>query len=189
LFKIFFMPELKEFLTEVREKHGNKAQVAKKLGISPQLLGQYEKGRQNPKVDFFDKWKEVYNQDLRLMMIETNVSHGTEKHTPAMKSTSNKEMSRSAKETFFEDLIERNDTYFIAPRAIFTDYKIVPDKIIDVIISSNENEKKALEKSKDLEIASLVKKYELIIEGQDHKIKRLEKENEDLKSKVPAQQQ
>lgn len=57
----------------VPQKGSNKSEVAAKLGISSQLLGQYMKGRQNPKIHFFNKWKEVFGEDL-LRMTETNVS-------------------------------------------------------------------------------------------------------------------
>jgi transcriptional regulator with XRE-family HTH domain len=75
------MPELKEILTKLRSGHGNKSQVAKRIGISPQLLGQYEQGRQLPKIDFYKKWKTAYGEDLIEMIGETNVSHETEKLT------------------------------------------------------------------------------------------------------------
>jgi transcriptional regulator with XRE-family HTH domain len=93
------------------------------------------------------------------------------------------------RETFYLDLIEGNEEYSILPKAILKDYKIVPDKIIDVIIQSNENERKAIEKSKTLEIEGLNRKYEIIIEGYENKIKKLEKENEDLRGgKIPPKQ-
>lgn len=52
-----------------------KTEMGKMLNVSSQLLGQYESGRQKPKVDFHTKWKEVFGESL----IETNVSQGTEK--------------------------------------------------------------------------------------------------------------
>lgn len=73
------------------------------------------------------------------------------------------------RETFYIDLIEKNEEYNLIPRAVLKDYKIVPDKIIDVIIQSNENEKKAL-------IEGLNSKYELIIQGYKNKVADLENE-------------
>lgn len=110
-----------------------------------------------------------------------------ENSTPASKLTGSKEIQRSAKETFFEDLIERNDSYFIAPRAIFTDYKIVPDKIIDVIIRSTDEARQALEKAKDLEIESLNIKNETIIQGLEIEIAKLKQENTELRRQIPGQ--
>jgi transcriptional regulator with XRE-family HTH domain len=47
----------------IEEKGGNKSLIAKKLGISRQLLGQYLQGRHNPKIDFWIKWKRAFNED------------------------------------------------------------------------------------------------------------------------------
>jgi hypothetical protein len=108
-------------------------------------------------------------------------------HLSVVREDKNVYPEKSAKETFYKDLIESNADYSLIPRAVLQDYKIVPDKIIDVILSSNENEKKALEKSKDLEIESLNKRYELLIEGYENKIKRLEEENHELRGgKIPG---
>lgn len=44
--------------------------MADKLGISPQLLGQYESEKRHPKTQFYLKFKEVFGINL----METNVS-------------------------------------------------------------------------------------------------------------------
>lgn len=88
------------------------------------------------------------------------------------------------RETFYRDLIESNDEYSILPRAVLRDYKIVPDKIIDVIIASNENEKKALEKSKDLQIESLMQKHDKIINGYEDERKDLVAEIERQRAEI-----
>jgi hypothetical protein len=100
------------------------------------------------------------------------------------------------RETFYQELIENNAEYSLLPRAVLRDYKIVPDKIIDVILKSNEHEREAMEKSSRLEIESLNQKYELIIAGLENKSERLEKENielkkqnEDLRRQIPANSQ
>ena len=85
------------------------------------------------------------------------------------------------KETFYKALIEDNDDYSLIPRAVLKDYKIVPDKIIDVIIESNKNEKAAISKSFQDEKSILVAKHELTITGLENKILSLEKENKELK--------
>ncbi len=51
--------------------------MSRRLGISSQLLGQYEKGEKNPKGQFFLKWKQVFGEDL-LKLIETDVSQETQ---------------------------------------------------------------------------------------------------------------
>lgn len=38
--------------------------MAKLLDISTQRLGYYERGRNKPKPDFFQKWKSVFGEDL-----------------------------------------------------------------------------------------------------------------------------
>jgi transcriptional regulator with XRE-family HTH domain len=69
-------------LTSLREKRKlNKAQVARQLGISSQLLGQYESGRQQPKTEFILKWKNVFGEDL-FKYLETNVSRETTNGVP-----------------------------------------------------------------------------------------------------------
>jgi AAA15 family ATPase/GTPase len=80
------------------------------------------------------------------------------------------------RETFYIDLIEKNEEYNLIPRAVLKDYKIVPDKIIDVIIQSNENEKKAL-------VEGLNSKYELMIQGYKNKIADLESEINRLRNR------
>jgi predicted transcriptional regulator len=57
----------------VPKKGKSKSEVARKLGISSQLLGQYMDGRQKPKADFYLKWKSVFGEDL-MKYVETNVS-------------------------------------------------------------------------------------------------------------------
>lgn len=81
----------------------------------------------------------------------------------------------TARETFYTDLIENNSEYSLLPRAVFKDYKIVPERILDVIIKSADSEKQAL-----------IEKHELIIEGLKNKINRLESEKEELQRQIPA---
>jgi hypothetical protein len=70
------------------------------------------------------------------------------------------------RESFYKDLIESNEEYSLIPRAILKDYKIVPEKIINMIYQDKEELKNAL-----------VAKYEMIISGQDQLIR-------DLRSKL-----
>lgn len=105
--------------------------------------------------------------------------------TYAQKAGDNNLNGHGARETFYTDLIENNVEYSLLPRAVLKDYKIVPDKIIDVIIASNENEKKALKESMETAKEALIKDYERLIEGLENKVARLEKENEDLRRQIP----
>lgn len=68
-----------EVLAELYLKNGgNKAEIARKLGgkVSPQVLGQYEIGRHQPKLAFIKRWKEVFGDDLTALT-ETNASRQT----------------------------------------------------------------------------------------------------------------
>lgn len=52
------------------EKKLSLTRMSKLLGISSQRLGYYETGRNKPKIDFLERWKSVFNEDL----IVTNVT-------------------------------------------------------------------------------------------------------------------
>lgn len=126
-------------------------------------------------------WWDTGKGDIFLV----NVTHGE-------KAGDNK-LNGHARETFYTDLIENNVEYSLLPRAVLKDYKIVPDKIIDVIISSNENEKKAIKESMEAAKESLIKDYEQLIKGLENKVDRLEnekltlkQENEDLRRQIPG---
>jgi hypothetical protein len=98
--KKVIMTPLAYILKEKIEARGGKAAVCRALGFEGQdvikresvKLGQYETGRQRPKPEFLNLWKEVFQEDLLQMEKERNVSRGTEskqKHTsvpePAIK--------------------------------------------------------------------------------------------------------
>lgn len=89
----------------VEYKGKNAAEVARKLGISSQLLGQYMNGRHKPKPEFYIKWKEVFKEDL-MQAIETNVSHETktEDIQPQQKDASRERLERTL-ENLSEDKI------------------------------------------------------------------------------------
>lgn len=44
--------------------------MSRKLGVSSQLYNNYEKGVHNPKVEFYIKWKNLFNQDLMSINID-----------------------------------------------------------------------------------------------------------------------
>lgn len=67
-----------QFKALVLSKGNNKSAIARKLGVSSTLIGQYIQQRHKPKSDFFDKWQEVYGEDIK-HMFKTNVSRETSK--------------------------------------------------------------------------------------------------------------
>jgi transcriptional regulator with XRE-family HTH domain len=73
-----------QFKALVLSKGNNKSDIARKLGVSPTVIGQYIKGRQKPKADFFDKWQAVYNEDIK-QMFTTNVPRETSQDGTAHK--------------------------------------------------------------------------------------------------------
>lgn len=78
-FKFNDLNQTSALIQQKREKLKlNKSQMAERLGISSQLLGQYEQGKRTPKTSFFLKWKEVFKEDL-LKDVEANVSRETQK--------------------------------------------------------------------------------------------------------------
>jgi hypothetical protein len=85
--------------------------------------------------------------------------------TSVEKLTENNNMDQ-ARETFYRDLIERNEEYSILPKALLKDCKMIPDKIMDQITKTNDELKNAL-----------VDKYERYI-------KTLEQENQDLRKRL-----
>lgn len=67
------MSQVSEIIKSFRESKGwNKSEIARELGISSQLYGQYEAGKK-PGADFFIAWKRTFGQDLT----ETIVSQET----------------------------------------------------------------------------------------------------------------
>lgn len=141
------MRELKEIIKELREKHGNKAQVAKKLGIPSQRLGQYEQGRQKPKLDFFNKWKEVYNEDILMIQKgekgKTNVSHETKNGTLVQNEAAvpQKPLGEDLNEML--EKVEASKDYFVIPRSVLREnYRLVA-------LEQFQLEKEKLEKERD----------------------------------------
>lgn len=172
------MRPFKEVIKEFRIKHGNQRQVAAKIGISSQLLGHYESGRHAPKMDFFKRWKNTFGEDLMEAsedsQKETNVSHGTKKHAQVHETIKNKEnRAMNARETFYTELIENNQEYSLLPKAILRDYKMIPDKLIDLITQS-----------KDEVNRGLLEKNELLVMGYEARLQKLEMEKEELRRQI-----
>lgn len=168
----------------IHNKRLTQAQVAKDLDESEQVISNYAKGKRFISAEFASKWERKYGEKL-IDMIDQVLNKSTIDDiniTSVEEPSDNKQNGMSQRETFYQDLMEKNEQYSVIPTAVLKDYKIVPDKIIDVIIRSNENERKALEKSMHLEIESLNEKNKIIIEGYKNGIKILEAENERLKT-------
>ena len=130
-----FMRPLNEVIRELRVKHGNKAQVARKLHISGVRLGQYEAGRQQPKIDFFDKWKEVFGEDIREIQKQTNgtldktiVSNETENPTQVDIDDMNDENPLAGDpDEIYRRIVEGNTEYLLIPRSVLQEkYRLIP---------------------------------------------------------------
>jgi transcriptional regulator with XRE-family HTH domain len=66
--------QVSDILLQTRSKKGwNKSQMARTIGVSSQLYGQYERGEKVPGGDFFLKWQNVFGVPLGSKS-ETNVS-------------------------------------------------------------------------------------------------------------------
>jgi hypothetical protein len=114
---------------------------------------------------------------VRTVLNNYLTSNNMAKLTPKDKTLNNKENHTEARETFYRDLIENNQEYSLLPKAVLRDYKIVPDKLLDIITAA-----------KDEVNSELKKKYEYIIDDCDRRIKKLEEENEDLRRQIPPKQ-
>ena len=104
----------------------NRGQMSDKLSCSSQLFGMYERGERNPKIDFYNKWKEVFNEDL--FLFETNVSQddgGGIQYSPP---------GRFPKKTKPGELIRFYDTDFAAGDIQFYDdlNQVAPAYTMDV---------------------------------------------------------
>jgi transcriptional regulator with XRE-family HTH domain len=113
--------DLTDVLKELIKDKGKQTEIAKKLGISAQRLGQYLAGRQKPKLDFYIKWKEVFGEDIQQMLTgeQTNVSRGT---------------LEEVKGKVYTELIEgKNINYILQHKNILTEYKMVPNEIIKML--------------------------------------------------------
>lgn len=143
------MRPLKDVIKELRQKHGNKAQVARKIGISSQLLGRYESGVHEPKIDFFEAWEKHYGEDIREIqkgaIRETNVSHETKNGTQVDKRSDNKEYDPEEREEVYRTIVEGNTEYVLIPRVTMNNAEIVSKKQLDATIRKMDNDSRIME--------------------------------------------
>lgn len=135
-FQEIFMTLLKDILPGIRAAHGTQVDVAKKIGIKSQLLGQYENGKRNPKVNFYNKWKDVFGEDLQAMIREANVSHETKNHTQVDKRSDNKENSPKGDSEIYRTIVEGKTEYVLVKRSILKDAQIVSNIQLDATINN-----------------------------------------------------
>lgn len=145
-------------IKELREKFGfSQQELADRIGVPKGRVNGWERGN-NPKAEDTKALEKFFSE------LENKYSHESGDKNFVTDSPMDQ------KETFYAELIEKNEVYALIPKAVLSDYKIVPDKIMDIIIRSNEGEKEAL-----------IAKYEVIIRGLEIKSAQLEAENKELR--------
>lgn len=166
--------EIQRIIIDYLEELGvSQRQFAELTGVSDATYGGYRRMETSIKLDLVDKIVSNY-PDLRIRLAGYLTGNNGGNITPKDKTMNNDENPHSAKETFYRDLIENNTEYSLLPKAILKDYKIVPDKLLDIITES-----------KDQVNNELKKKQELLIEIYEGRIKKLEEEKEDLRRQIP----
>jgi transcriptional regulator with XRE-family HTH domain len=147
---------------------------AELTGVSDTTYGTYRRMSSAMGVDILDKILSAY-PDLKGELIKYLTGNKNRNITHMQKNGKDAEINLGdARETFYRDLIENNQEYSLLPKAVLRDYKIVPDKLLDIITTA-----------KDEVNSELKKKQEYIIELYEGKIKQLEKEKEDLRRQIP----
>lgn len=173
----------------IGSKNRTDKEIAADLGISPQRLGQYKNSKKKPGIEIIQAWKKVFGEDLLKLVEEkeTKVSRGIEDNSKKNNPNNNQNGMATSKETWYTELIENEEgQYSLIPRAILKDYKIMPDKVMDVLIKANESEKVAIEKNQSLEKEILKNRYKELVEALEKKVKRLEEEKEELLRQITA---
>lgn len=161
------METLAGALKKLFDEKGGKYKVARDLEVSVTSLEHYLNGRNEPSDRFYRKWKDVFKEDIRPLLegesqtaVKTNVIQHHLKEQLTMD---------EVKGMIFKEMIENKEyPYKLLPREVFDNYKFVPDKLFERINQTNDELKQAL-----------VEKYERYIAI-------LEKENQDLKSRLAS---
>lgn len=63
----------KAIMAKRSELNLTQQEIADKLGISQSLLGQYEKGKRNPKVDFYNKWHSIFGENINANVLGSEI--------------------------------------------------------------------------------------------------------------------
>lgn len=159
----------------INELGMNQNSFSKKLGYTNNTqVGEYISGTK-PTLPFFEKLLQAI-PDISLEWLVGEIGEPFRK---------NGNIKGDVPEHVYKDLIEKNTRYSLVLTKFFDDYDFYPKKdaedrsrILNAVLSSNENEKKAIENAKNLEIEKekLIKEHGLLI-------KELERDNADLRTK------
>src|SRR5688500_10978799 len=160
----------------LRVKASSSMNLQIQTGVSHAL---YRRSTEGNNANGVDKLEQICARfpELKIMIGQYLTGNNMAKLTPTDKTLNNGEKHGQARETFYKDLIENNDEYSIVPKAILRDYKIVPDKLLDIITQA-----------KDQVNIELKEKQEYLIEVYESRIKKLEEEKEDLRRQIPPKQ-
>lgn len=163
---------LSDNIKRFRELRGwSVPQLAEQMGIDKAGIYKWEDGTTVPGGKKLTAIAEALGVSVNDLLLENSTSV---QNDPAIN-----EKPMSPRETFYQELIENNEDYSIIPKAILRDYKIVPERILDMITRSKDDVSKLLEE-----------KHLLIIKGYESQIERLEREKEELaKQKDDLQRQ
>lgn len=100
-FQFIDLNQVSETIKKFRLAKGwNRSEIARQLGISSQLYGQYEDDKRSPGGDFFINWKLKFGQDLT----EAIVSHETKENDSIMDQESRRSLEKTL-ENLSEDKI------------------------------------------------------------------------------------
>ncbi len=149
---------------------------AKATGLSDSVWSKYSLMTSAMSVEVLDKILAAY-PGVRVVLNTYLTGNSQSNITLRDKTLENQENHMTPKETFYQDLIENNTEYSLLPKAILRDYKIVPDKLLDIITESKDQVNRELQKKQDL-----------LIEVYESKIDKLKRENEDLRRQIPPKE-
>lgn len=155
----------KKVISTLIKNDGRKpAAIAKDLEVTSQRLGQYKNGKRFPDADFIQKWYKKYGQNIMELMEnetgdETNVSHGTEKHTQVQKGSDNKVEPVSG-ENVFRELYERflgaKSEYLVIHRDVLKEHRLIAVDRLDEDKARSNNDRAMLEqRAREVEQRSL----------------------------------
>lgn len=145
-------------------------QLADKIGAKKQSVYDWEKGKYAPGPDNLDLLAKALDVEIKDFYGDGNLNEKQEKMNVM-------DISESIqKETWYAELIEKNEVYALIPKTVLRDYKMVPDKVIDIITKSNEGEKEAIIARYRGEKDALEAKHALIIATLENRSTKLEED-------------